>query len=86
MKHCTLEKIETPGLYSLFPELFEVFSLRLYHLPDEPVGDGSGEVVVREGVYGLMVHEEERPVRRIRELKIAPIRPLELFEIYLPLL
>ena len=50
---------------SLFPGPFEVFSLPLCHLPDELVGDGLGEVVVREGVYGLMVHEEESPVRRI---------------------
>ena len=50
---------------SLFPEPFEEISIRLCHLPDDPVGDGLGEVVAIEGVCGLMVHEEESPVRRI---------------------
>ena len=86
--HYTLEEIETPGLYSPFPEPFEVFSLILCHLPDEPVGDGFGEVVVIEGVYGLIVHEVESPARRIYELIVAPspIRPFGLFEIYLNLI
>ena len=47
------------------------------------MGDGLGEVVATEGVCGLIVHEEDSPVRRIHELIVAPIRPFELFEIYL---
>ena len=50
---------------SFFPVLFAVPGIRLCQLPDVPVGDGLGEVVVIEGVCELMVHEVESPVRRI---------------------
>ena len=50
---------------SLFPDPFAVLGIVLCQLPDVPVGDGLGEVVVVEGVCGLMVHEVECPVRRI---------------------
>ena len=61
----------------------EIFLVGVCQLPDELVRDGFGEVMVSEGVNGAVIHEEVRPVGGIHELKVAPIRPFELFEVYL---
>ena len=51
MKHCTLEKIETPGLYSHFPKLSEEFRSGLFHLSYKFVSNGFTEVMVAERVF-----------------------------------
>ena len=70
---------------TIFPHLGfkfqEVLLFVISQLSDEPVGDWFGEVVVIEGVGVPVVHEEERTVRGIHKLKVAPIRPFELLEV-----
>ena len=76
-----------PGVFLLvvFPdpwfEFQEVIPVGLCQFSDKPVGNGLGEVVVREGVYALVIYEKKGPVRWVHKLKVAPVWPLELFEV-----
>ena len=43
-------------------EFQEVLLVGLCQFPDKLVGNGFGEIVVREGVYGLVIYKKKGPV------------------------
>ena len=78
----------SPGLFFLLVvlpdprfEFQEVLFVCLCHFSDKTVGNGLSEVMVREGVYALVVDKKKCPVCGIHKLKVASVWPFELFEV-----
>ena len=56
-------------------EFPEVIMTCLCHFPHHGVGNGFGEIMFREGVYGPIIDHEKGTICAVHKLVIAPVWP-----------